>query len=440
MVADQIVQNLGESLAGQPETRIQLCGRLVAKMDGRRLEDLLPGRQGRLLFAYLVVHRRQPSTRAQLIEVLWPGDPPAAVDTALSALLTKLRGVVGTKAVAGKHEIRLVLPSDAWVDIEAAFEGLHRAASAVARRDWTGAWGPARVALHIAARTFLAGYEAVWIEEIRQRLNDALLRAHECTAASGLGLAGTELESAERSARAIIKLAPYRESGYRFLMEVQAATGNVGEALLTYEHLRRTLREELGASPGSATQEVHKRLLQGAAKAGGSVARELKTVMFTDIVGSTQLAASLGDRAWQELLTKHHAIVREQLQRFSGHEVDTAGDGFLATFDNPAQAVTCACGLFQRLSEVGLSVRAGIHTGECEVLDGRVSGIAVHLGARIAASAVGAELLVSSTVKDLVAGSGIDFDDRGLHELRGVPGQWRLFAVNPATVIGTGRR
>ena len=440
MVADQPGQNLGETLAPRPESRIQLCGRLIAKVEGQRLEDLLPGRQGRLLFAYLVVHRRQPAARSQLIDALWPKDPPAAVDTALSALLTKLRGVLGTHAVAGKHDIRLVLPAAAWVDVEAATEGLHRAASAIARRDWTGAWGPARVTLHIATRTFLPGYDAPWIEEVRRRLADALLRAHECVAASGLGMAGTELESAERSARAIIKLAPYRESGYRFLMEVLATTGNVGEALLTYEHLRRILREELGASPGPATQEVHKRLLQGASKAGGSVARELKTVLFTDIVGSTELAAALGDRAWQELLMKHHAIVRVNLQRFSGHEVDTAGDGFLATFESPAQAVTCACGVLADLNEAGIAVRAGIHTGECEVLEGRVTGIAVHLGSRIAASAAARELLVSSTVKDLMAGSGIDFGDRGMHELRGVPGRWRLFAVKAATVIASVQR
>jgi len=206
MVAEQPGQNLGETLVPQPETRIQLCGRLIAKVEGQRLEDLLPGRQGRLLFAYLVMHRRQPASRSQLIEALWPKDAPAAVDTALSALLTKLRGVLGTRAVAGKHDIRLVLPPGTWVDVEAAIEGLHRAASAVARRDWTGAWGPARVTLHIAMRTFMPGYEAPWIDEVRGKLADALLRAHECVAASGLGMAGTELESAERSARAIIKL------------------------------------------------------------------------------------------------------------------------------------------------------------------------------------------------------------------------------------------
>jgi class 3 adenylate cyclase len=134
-------------------------------------------------------------------------------------------------------------------------------------------------------------------------------------------------------------------------------------------------------------------------------------------------------------LTRHHSIVRDALLRFAGHEVDTAGDGFLATFESPAQAVTCACALLKKLDEAGISVRAGIHTGECEVLDGRVTGIAVHLGARIAASATAHELLVSSTVKDLMAGSGIDFEDRGLQELRGVPGQWRLFAVKTATVL-----
>jgi class 3 adenylate cyclase len=272
------------------------------------------------------------------------------------------------------------------------------------------------------------------VDEVRHRLDDALLRAHECVAAAGLGLSGPELASAERSARALIKLAPYRESGYRFMMQVLAYQGNVAEALLTYERLRRLLRDELGASPGPATQAVHKRLLQGDVTSRISVVRDLKTVFFTDIVGSTELAAALGDRGWHELLSQHHAIVRQQLEKFGGHEVDAAGDGFLATFEGPAQAVACACDIMQSVGGLGIRVRMGIHTGECEVLEGRVSGIAVHVGARIAAMAGAGELLVSSTVKDLMAGSGIGFDDRGSHVLRGVPGEWRLFAVQSETV------
>ena len=127
---------------------------------------------------------------------------------------------------------------------------------------------------------------------------------------------------------------------------------------------------------------------------------------------------------------KHHAAIRGQLGRFRGQEVDTAGDGFFATFDGPARAIRCAFAIRDALTELGLEVRAGLHTGECELLDGKVGGIAVHIGARVAAEAEPGEVLVSSTVKDLVAGSGIEFEDRGEAELKGVPGEWRLFAVS----------
>lgn len=430
-MADVDFRNLGETLAPDQATRIQLCGRFTARIEGRRVEEALPGRQGRLLFAYLAAHRQRPSTRAELTKALWPSRPPAASETALSALLTKLRGVVGG-AIVGKQDVRLVLPEGAWIDVEAATEGLHRAASAVSRQDWGRAWGPSRVALHIAQRGFLPGYEAPWVETIRTRLEDVLVRAHECVAAIGLALSGSELASAERSARALVTLAPYRESGYRFLMEVLATQGNVAEALLVYEELRRLLRQELGATPGQETQALHRRLLQGEHR--GGLARELKTVLFTDIVDSTERLSSLGDRGWRELLGRHHSVVREALGHSGGKEIDTAGDGFFATFDSPAGALACACDIVDRVGELGLSIRAGVHTGECEVLDGRVSGIAVHVGARIAAFAGPREVLVSSTVKDLVAGSGMSFQDLGAKPLRGIPGTWRLFAVQPETV------
>ncbi len=157
--------------------------------------------------------------------------------------------------------------------------------------------------------------------------------------------------------------------------------------------------------------------------------RVLATVLFTDIVGSTDRAIELGDRAWLDLLERHHALVRRELVRFRGREIDTAGDGFFAAFDGPARAIRCARSIVRGLREVGLEVRAGLHTGECEVADGKVVGIAVHTGSRVAAHAGPGEVVVSSTVKDLVAGSGITFVDRGAHELRGIPGDWRLFAV-----------
>ena len=157
--------------------------------------------------------------------------------------------------------------------------------------------------------------------------------------------------------------------------------------------------------------------------------RVLSTVLFTDIVGSTERAAELGDRRWRDLLSTHDAAVRRELERFRGREVDTAGDGFLATFDGPARAVRCAISAGDALRELGLEMRAGIHTGECELDGPKVRGIAVHTGARIASLAGPGEVLVSQTVKDLVSGSGLAFEDRGVHELKGVPGDWRVYAA-----------
>jgi class 3 adenylate cyclase len=155
----------------------------------------------------------------------------------------------------------------------------------------------------------------------------------------------------------------------------------------------------------------------------------LATILFTDLVGSTAKAAELGDRAWRELLAEHHARVRRELARYRGIELDAVGDGFFARFDGPARAIRCACAIREAVGELGLELRAGVHTGECELLDGKVAGIAVSIGARVAAQAGSGEVLVSQTVKDLVAGSGLAFEDRGVAELKGVPGEWRLYAV-----------
>jgi pimeloyl-ACP methyl ester carboxylesterase len=160
--------------------------------------------------------------------------------------------------------------------------------------------------------------------------------------------------------------------------------------------------------------------------------RVLATVLFTDIVGSTEKATELGDRAWRELLERHHALIRRELVRFRGAELDVAGDGFFARFDGPARGVRCACAITESVRELGLEVRAGLHTGECEVMDSKVGGIAVHIGARVASEAQPGEVLVSSTVKDLVAGSGLRFRERGIAALKGVPDEWRLYAVEHA--------
>lgn len=167
--------------------------------------------------------------------------------------------------------------------------------------------------------------------------------------------------------------------------------------------------------------------------------RVLATVLFTDIVGSTELAAGLGDAAWHDLLERHHALVRRQLARFNGVELDTAGDGFFATFDGPARAIAAATAIRDAVDALGIGIRAGLHTGECEVLDGKATGIAVSIGARIARLAEPGEVLVSSTVRDLVAGSGLRFEDRGSYELKGVPGTWSVSCVAAADVaVGPG--
>jgi pimeloyl-ACP methyl ester carboxylesterase len=157
--------------------------------------------------------------------------------------------------------------------------------------------------------------------------------------------------------------------------------------------------------------------------------RVLATVAFTDIVGSTERAVALGDRRWRELLESHHRLVRGELERFRGREVDTAGDGFFTTFDGPARAIRCACSVRDAVREFGIEIRAGLHTGEVEVTDDGVRGLTVHIGARVGAQAAAGEVLVSSTLKDLVIGSDIEFVDRGAHVLKGVPGEWHLYAA-----------
>lgn len=240
--------------------RIQLCGPLAVERDGQRLDAGLPGRQGRLLFTFLAVNRHRELPRDELAEALWREPDPAAIDARLNPLLSKLRRVFGADAVEGRSTLRLRLPN-AWVDLEAAVDAVHRAESAVAQHDWLRAWGPVLTALFIAERGFLAGEDAPWISEIRNQLTVLRLRALECYAATELGIAGTELAGAVRAGHQLIQLAPLRESGYRYLMNALAAQDNVAEALAIYGQLCDTLREQLGVSPSPATRELHQQLL-----------------------------------------------------------------------------------------------------------------------------------------------------------------------------------
>jgi DNA-binding SARP family transcriptional activator len=242
-------------------TRIQLCGRLVVELDGRRVEEALPGAKGRLLFAYLVLNRDRRMSRDELLTAVYGEEAAPDRHPSLTVLLSKLRSATGQDLLAGRSELELLLPRDAFVDVEAAREALHRAESHVAAGDWAESWGPAGVAYHVARRPLLQGEDRRWLDEWRRRLEDVQLRGLECLAQARLGLGGPTLPQAEDCARRLIEVAPYRESGHRILMETLERRGNVAEALLAYDRLRVLLRDELGVAPGPAVQSVHRRLL-----------------------------------------------------------------------------------------------------------------------------------------------------------------------------------
>ena len=246
-------------------TTVQLCGRLIVELEGRRVESELPGRQGRLLFAYLALNRDRPVSRGQLSDAVWSREPPREPADALAALLSKVRSALGRSYLDGRNELVLALPPDADVDVERALAAVHKAESACAQNDWPRAWGASLEAQIVAKRTLLADYETEWIDEWRRTLEGVLVRSLECYAQACLGLGGTELAGAERSARQLVKLAPIRENGYGLLMRALEAQGNVAEALTVYETARERLRDELGVAPAEPLQAIYRRLLAATA-------------------------------------------------------------------------------------------------------------------------------------------------------------------------------
>lgn len=249
-------------MADNSPTRIQLCGRLAIELSGRDLTLRLPAGQARVLFTYLTITRALPSRREQLVEALWPWRAPAGADAALSALLSRLRTVLGGGVLPGRGEIQLHLPHDAWIDLEAAEEAIHRAEAAVAQNQWARGWGPSLIALFTARRGFLSGEDLPWAEEYRRRLEEIRVSALECYAAIALGVGGSELAPGERVARELVVAAPYRERGHALLMEILTARGNGAEALRVYDALRQRLRDELGATPGPELRDLQASLLR----------------------------------------------------------------------------------------------------------------------------------------------------------------------------------
>ena len=248
-------------MAPTGETRIQLCGRLVVRLDGQRVEDSLPGALGQVLFAYLVLNRLRRIERDGLLLAVYGEEAAPDYNPRLSVLLSKLRRVLGPELLAGRAQVELLLPAGAFVDVEAALDALHRAESHVANGEWAAAWGPSGVAYHIASRPLLEGHDRPWLDDWRRRLDDVRVRGLECFAAARLGLGGPTLPQAADCARQLIELAPFRETGHRILMEALEGSGNVAEALRAYDRLRVMLRDELGVAPSQAVQTVYRRLL-----------------------------------------------------------------------------------------------------------------------------------------------------------------------------------
>src|SRR3954453_21405318 len=246
-----------------PRTRIELCGRLLVDIDGEGLQAALPGRQGRLLFAYLVLNRDRPVRRDELVDALWSENgQPGRAAAPLPPPLSRLRKALGPGRLEGRTELTLVLPADAWVDWEVAHASLARMREALAGGDQRAAWQAASEAAEIANAGLLPGLEADWIDERRRELADLRVEALEAAAVAGAALGGAHLAGAERAARAAVEAAPFRESARAALMEILRAGGNVAEALRAYEDLRTMLRDELGTPPSPRVMALHERLLR----------------------------------------------------------------------------------------------------------------------------------------------------------------------------------
>src|SRR5262245_41975421 len=360
-------------------TRVRLCGQLEVQLDGRSVEHDLPGRQGRLVFAFLAARRGRPAGRDELIDALWPTDPPGDPDDVLSALLSKVRRALGKGVIAGRRELTLMLPANAAIDLEDARNAAERAEAALARSDWRSAFEDATVAAEVAGGGFLTGDDTPWVEERRQQVEDLRLGAVECVAGAGAALGGAELAAGERAARALIAALPFRESGHRYLMAALAARGNVAEALQVYEDLRVLLRDELGSAPGAAVQALHERLLkEGGAAPGeagvtdlpatpeGAPVREERRLITVLCAEPTDAQPEVDP----ERLRSSLAPARTELEAWGGAIDRLVAGAVLAIFgaptaheDDPERAVRAAL----RVVELEPAARVGVATGEALV-------------------------------------------------------------------------
>ena len=349
----------GSSAADPAETlssvSIRLCGRMAVEIGGHEIG--LRGRQARLVVAYLAWNRERPVARDELIELLWPGPAPVSPDDVLTALLSKVRATLGPGTLAGRRELALALPDDAWIDVEAAAADLERAERAFERGEWAEVCRAGHDVLDLTAAPFLLALDHEWVEQRRRELEELRLRTLERIGGASLELGGSGIGAAERSGRAIVESAPFRETGHLLLMEALAARGDVAEALRAYEDLRGRLRDELGAVPGSAVRDLHERLLGDAdapppATAPARDERKLVTVVA--------LACEDPGRA------------REELERLEGSVMPAGDDVVIGVFGVPRAHEDDA----ERAVEAALRIggRAGVATGDAIVRDGEPGG------------------------------------------------------------------
>lgn len=438
--------------------RIVLCGRVSVEVSGRRLDDAFSGDRARLCLAYLALNRDRPVRRDELIAAVWPEDLPQNPEAALATLLSRLRRALGPDAIEGRADIRLVFTNDLRLDVEETIEAVERAEKRLAASDLVGASSAAAAALESADRELLPGLDGDWIAEHRQALADARLRALECRAEAALRLGGPAVATAERAARDLISISPYRESAHRLLMRALAARGDEPEALAAYETLRKLLRDELGATPSPETVELHRRLLEGGvddSSGQGTGARSLSgtlTIVVAELIEIDRLASRLDEEAAAAVRVTGLQLIRDAAKTSEGKELQVRDDGLVLAFDSVLKALSCVTLTQQFLAHHGrlnpqraVAARSGVNVGEVRSEGDALLGDAVAVARELCRRAGQDQVLVSDLVASLAPTMGahefveIEPSDPehpegpGVHELR-----WRSGARGGGEAIAGG--
>jgi class 3 adenylate cyclase len=410
--------------------RVHLAGRLAIEVGTNLLDAArFRGRQGRTALAYLAARRDRPVPRDELADVLWPQQLPGSWEADLSAVVSRLRRVLADAGLPDAIPLavgcyRLALPEGSWVDVEEAARSLAAAEDALRAGDCNAAAAAASVARDIAARNVLPGDEGPWLDRMRAELREVRLRALDVLVEAWT--AAGDVRAGIRCAQDIIETEPLRETAYRQLIRLHAAAGNRAEALRTYERCRQLLADQLGADPDPQTEAAYLDVLRATATAR-SPERGTVTMLFTDLVGSTQLLSKLGDEAYEGVRRTHFGLLRDAVSTRGGEEVKSIGDGLMVVFASTLDALGCAVGMQQAVDRhnqrapVALQVRVGLHAGEPIRDEGDYFGSTVVVARRLCDRAAGGQILASDLVRGLAGPrGGFVFRDVGPLELKGL--------------------